>query len=605
MYIKSKKPKKPETIVEDDVDSPTPATRKEQKPPLFSFGKRKISEIRRQCELKNIVISHTRNKKNKELKVQPDTISDFRNLTNLLATIKAAYHTYSLKEEREFRVVLKSVPKAFSLDEVKNDPLAQKLPVRAIRREAIFSKSRRRAPFQGLKWNYPTNEAHQGSVTTVNSQNKETDGPPACVLCNTSGHTANCLGCPRATKKYPLPNRNNTDKSNSPNNKAAPCRAVPKNITCANVTAGRRKDPLKSNSDVSTDTLSQIMSVISIIDINALVDLAKTFKAASNPVEELLTLAKHASLVETIRMKPIWLTIFWLSVRSLLIPDSSEQDGLIRINSEESSELGESPSKIDSVDVYMDDFIKKMVKYFARQLPNIEKDNTTEIEKLITQTVRNGFDALRYFVGNNPEDYYFNALQHSLQRSALEEKHHKQSEFLESPLKGDKILVYMEDLKNDLTSYIIHNSENRLLENVDDIDPEVMELLVSDILEGIFREVTQVVTNYIDNKFYRKVDPERLADDHIMQNDVDQLEFAGSLEVDAEDISKANRDDGVDVKYESFNSFLRLTIKTEIPEISDKKLDKVIAKINGRLHKTKELIKGILSDARRSVSEMI
>ncbi|GBP47847.1 hypothetical protein EVAR_43538_1 [Eumeta japonica] len=80
-----------------------------------------------------------------------------------------------------------------------------------------------------------------------------------------------------------------------------PARAVSKNTTYANVTAGRRKDPPKSNSDVSTDTLSQIMSVISIIDINELADLAKSFKTASNPVEKLLILTKHASLVETIK----------------------------------------------------------------------------------------------------------------------------------------------------------------------------------------------------------------------------------------------------------------------------------------------------------------
>ncbi|GBP71354.1 hypothetical protein EVAR_57739_1 [Eumeta japonica] len=75
-------------------------------------------------------------------------------------------------------------------------------------------------------------------------------------------------------------------------------RPISKNTSHANVTAGRRKDAPKTNSDVSTDTLSQIMSVISIIDINGLADLAKSFKAASNSVEKLLILAKHASLVD-------------------------------------------------------------------------------------------------------------------------------------------------------------------------------------------------------------------------------------------------------------------------------------------------------------------
>ncbi|GBP03872.1 hypothetical protein EVAR_2554_1 [Eumeta japonica] len=86
----------------------------------------------------------------------------------------------------------------------------------------------------------------------------ETDGSPACVLCNTYGHTANYLGCPCASKKYPHPYRNSKDKKNSPTDKAAPgrapARAVSKNISYDNVTAGRRKDPPKTNSDVSMNT---------------------------------------------------------------------------------------------------------------------------------------------------------------------------------------------------------------------------------------------------------------------------------------------------------------------------------------------------------------
>ncbi|GBP88720.1 Probable RNA-directed DNA polymerase from transposon BS [Eumeta japonica] len=88
--------------------------------------------------------------------------------------------------------------------------------------------------------------------TAACTRNKETDGAPACVLCNTSGHTANYLGYPRAPKNTRfIPNRNNRDNNSSPNNKTVPCRtparAVSKNITYANVTAGRRKDPPKSS----------------------------------------------------------------------------------------------------------------------------------------------------------------------------------------------------------------------------------------------------------------------------------------------------------------------------------------------------------------------
>ncbi|GBP03133.1 Nucleic-acid-binding protein from transposon X-element [Eumeta japonica] len=39
------------------------------------------------------------------------------------------------------------------------------------------------------------------------TRNKDTDGPPACVLCKQKGHTANYLGCPRAPKRPPPPEK--------------------------------------------------------------------------------------------------------------------------------------------------------------------------------------------------------------------------------------------------------------------------------------------------------------------------------------------------------------------------------------------------------------
>ncbi|GBP21788.1 hypothetical protein EVAR_10967_1 [Eumeta japonica] len=37
--------------------------------------------------------------------------------------------------------------------------------------------------------------------TAACTRNKDTDGPPACVLCKSSGHTANYLSCSRAPKR--------------------------------------------------------------------------------------------------------------------------------------------------------------------------------------------------------------------------------------------------------------------------------------------------------------------------------------------------------------------------------------------------------------------
>ncbi|GBP63268.1 hypothetical protein EVAR_89058_1 [Eumeta japonica] len=103
--------------------------------------------------------------------------------------MKAAYRIYSLKEEREFRVVPKGVPKEFSLEDVKTDLLAQKIPVRAVRRvtnrncepldlvlvsadpstkgnrKAIFFNIKTVCSLSGIK--NPHKKAHQDSVITV------------------------------------------------------------------------------------------------------------------------------------------------------------------------------------------------------------------------------------------------------------------------------------------------------------------------------------------------------------------------------------------------------------------------------------------------------
>ncbi|GBP95902.1 hypothetical protein EVAR_83542_1 [Eumeta japonica] len=73
--------------------------------------------------------------------------------------------------------------------------------------------------------------------TAACTRNKDTDGPPACVLCKSSGHTANYLGCPRA------PKRNTTQKNKTPSPPAqaaprrSPARAVTQKLSYAKATA--------------------------------------------------------------------------------------------------------------------------------------------------------------------------------------------------------------------------------------------------------------------------------------------------------------------------------------------------------------------------------
>ncbi|GBP68748.1 hypothetical protein EVAR_99018_1 [Eumeta japonica] len=133
-----------------------------------------------------------------------------------------------------------------------------------------------------------------------------TDGPPACVLCKSSGHTANYLGCPRAPKRENAHSNINNNKTLPPPVKprrAERPRAVTQNLSYAKATAGLRKDP--STNIAPSENIKALMSVISIIDIGEIVLLTNKFKAAANLVEKILILAEYAPLVEAIKNSKI------------------------------------------------------------------------------------------------------------------------------------------------------------------------------------------------------------------------------------------------------------------------------------------------------------
>ncbi|GBP31284.1 hypothetical protein EVAR_31409_1 [Eumeta japonica] len=79
--------------------------------------------------------------------------------------------------------------------------------------------------------------------TAASTRNKDTDGPPAGVLCKSSGHTANYLGCPLSSKrKINTINNNNINPPPIRAPLAPPAQAAPSTHTC-----GHRKHILRKN----------------------------------------------------------------------------------------------------------------------------------------------------------------------------------------------------------------------------------------------------------------------------------------------------------------------------------------------------------------------
>ncbi|GBP46496.1 Nucleic-acid-binding protein from transposon X-element [Eumeta japonica] len=297
--IKAAAPAAAKNNLSDEADvtaPPTPAPRGPKPPPMFVQNKDRWTELRKRCAEKNIQFSQARNTA-KGLKLQAKTVADFKNLQNLLVSYKFEFHTYSLKEEREIRVVLRGVPKEIPIDE----------PRPTIRRlKPPSSKSGSVCSLSGVKAEQPRKRALPGQCHNCQSyghssrycfhsarcvkclgdhgtaqctRNKDTDGPPACVLCKQKGHTANYLGCPRAPKRAPPPEKAAPRR--------APARAVSSTLSYARAAAGpRNAPPAAKNNSTSADDLSQLMSVITVIDTSELAILAKKFRTAANPTEK-------------------------------------------------------------------------------------------------------------------------------------------------------------------------------------------------------------------------------------------------------------------------------------------------------------------------------
>ncbi|GBP83915.1 hypothetical protein EVAR_89637_1 [Eumeta japonica] len=237
---------------EADVTAPpTPAPRGPKPPPMFVQNKDRWTELRRRCAEKGIQFSQARNSA-QGLKLQAKTVADFK-ICKTVMCYKFKFHTYSLKEEGNPAEANDKATKAAS------------------------SKSGAYAP-SGVKAEQPCKRA-TGSVITASPT-------------GTQGHTANYLDA-RVLQKTLQPRK-----------PPMPARAVSATFSYARAAAGPRNAPaVAKNIATSADDLSQLMSIITIIDTSELAILAKKFRSAANPTEKLLCLVEHASLVEAIKNK--------------------------------------------------------------------------------------------------------------------------------------------------------------------------------------------------------------------------------------------------------------------------------------------------------------
>ncbi|TLP06441.1 hypothetical protein FEG24_18960, partial [Acinetobacter baumannii] len=102
-------------------------------PPVILQEKAAWDRVCLALKAKNINFTNARNLAN-GIQIKLRTPDDHRALSSYLRKERISFHTYTLQEERELRVVIRGIPKELDVELVKADLLEQGLPVNSVHR---------------------------------------------------------------------------------------------------------------------------------------------------------------------------------------------------------------------------------------------------------------------------------------------------------------------------------------------------------------------------------------------------------------------------------------------------------------------------------------
>lgn len=360
-------------------------------PPVFLRGAKQWGALSTQLRDKRIHVLQA-SVVQVGIRIQVQTKDDFRALVKHLDAQKQEYHTYALEEERRLKAVIRGLHREVSTEEVKADLLAQKFPVLAVHR--MHDRNRQPMPLvivvlekndkgksifnlksvlglSGIKVETPNGkgmpaQCHRCQLyghaarncraayrcvkclaphaTHDCKRNRDTDGPPACVLCGLHGHPANYRGCRMAPRAKPSngnsgsrpprdsakPSPDTGDKAKFPALKVRRGTSTPAAPTTGPAPANqeltwRKRDPRTqaqgtaaaasprpqpkpkqtqgglANSPGLLDDLKLLLEVANKVDLKEVELLANKIRQARNHTEMLLALVGHTDLLKVLR----------------------------------------------------------------------------------------------------------------------------------------------------------------------------------------------------------------------------------------------------------------------------------------------------------------
>lgn len=173
-------------------------------PPLFITNISKFSQFR--LEISEVIVNDfTATSKNDKIKVNVETVDDFRTLTKFLDEKKYEYYTYRLKNEKDVSAIIRNLPTSITEVEVMEELSRLHLPVKSVLR--LNNKDKTPTPLMAIQ--LENNPLSQDifklnkllNCIIITEPRRKSKDPPQCTNCQRYGHIhKSCKLQPRCVK---------------------------------------------------------------------------------------------------------------------------------------------------------------------------------------------------------------------------------------------------------------------------------------------------------------------------------------------------------------------------------------------------------------------
>lgn len=173
-------------------------------PPLFVINITQFTEFRQKIS-ETILNGFTATARSNKIKINVETIDDFRALTKFLDFKKYEYYTHRLKDEKEISAIIRNLPLSITETEIKKELIELNFPVKSVTR--LTNKDKTPTPLIAVQlYNSPISPDifkldKLFNCIIITEQRRKSKDPPQCTNCQRYGHIhKSCKLNPRCVK---------------------------------------------------------------------------------------------------------------------------------------------------------------------------------------------------------------------------------------------------------------------------------------------------------------------------------------------------------------------------------------------------------------------